>query len=279
MLCSTFCHIPGVGLKTERSLWQAGILDWGAALHDDAAPQLYSRGGSLRPFVRESIARLEDQDVRYFQDRLPAREHWRLFPQFRHTMAYLDIETTGLGNAGDYITSIAVYDGLSIRTYVHGQNMDQFGPDIAPYRVLVTYNGKCFDIPFIRSSLGLTMDQAHIDLRYVLASVGYRGGLKGCEKKLGIDRGDLVDVDGYFAVLLWQDYVQRGNPHALDTLLAYNVLDAVNLETLMVMAYNLKLQNTPFEESYPLPLPVRPANPFQTHMATIYRLRLAYVYR
>jgi len=50
---------------------------------------------------------------------------------------------------------------------------------------------------------GIELNQVHIDLRYVLRSLGYTGGLKGCEKQAGIDRGNLEGVDGYFAVLLW----------------------------------------------------------------------------
>ena len=34
-----------------------------------------------------------------------------------------------------------------------------------------------------------------IDLRYILASLGYGGGLKSCEQQLGITRPDLEDVD------------------------------------------------------------------------------------
>ncbi len=28
MLHQTFCHIPGIGMKTERKLWEAGITSW-----------------------------------------------------------------------------------------------------------------------------------------------------------------------------------------------------------------------------------------------------------
>jgi len=59
-----------------------------------------------------------------------------------------------------------------------------------------------------------------------------------------MDRGDLSDVDGFFAVLLWNEYQKTGNQKALDTLLAYNVQDTVNLESLMVTAYNMKLKET-----------------------------------
>jgi uncharacterized protein len=173
-------------------------------------------------------------------------------------VAYLDIETTGLGGPGDHITTIALYDGRAIRHYVHGRNLPEFARDIPSYKLLVTYNGKCFDLPILRTTFGLALNQPHIDLRYVLASLGYRGGLKGCERTLGLDRGDLANVDGYFAVLLWHDYQRYRSPEALETLLAYNIRDAVNLETLLVMAYNLKAAQTPFGSGIAFSLPVAP---------------------
>ncbi len=275
MLQNTFCHIPGIGLKTERQLWDAGILTWEAALNA-RSPLSLRRTETMHRHVHESTMRLEQRDARYFYDRLRSQEHWRLFAAFRHSVAYVDIETTGLGTPGDYITTIALYDGHTVHTYVRGQNLRDFVRDVTRYQLLVTYNGKSFDVPFIRNDLGAPMEHAHIDLRYVLASLGYRGGLKGCEKTLGIDRGDLVDVDGYFAVLLWNDYDSTGNTRALETLLAYNVLDVVNLEALMVIAHNHKLIETPFEESLLLPAPVQPPNPYRADRGTIYRLRSAY---
>jgi uncharacterized protein YprB with RNaseH-like and TPR domain len=118
-----------------------------------------------------------------------------------------------------------------------------------------------------------------IDLRYVLKSLGYSGGLKGCEAQLGIDRGDLTGVDGFFAVLLWNDYVQSGNEKALETLLAYNIEDVVNLETLMVMAYNMKVRETPFGQRLQIDLPARPEIPFNPHPATIQWLKDREVFR
>jgi uncharacterized protein YprB with RNaseH-like and TPR domain len=68
-----------------------------------------------------------------------------------------------------------------------------------------------------------SLNQVHVDLRYVLTCFGYTGGLKGCERKAGIDRGDLEGVDGYFSVLLWHEYQRNKNDKALETLLAYNI--------------------------------------------------------
>jgi uncharacterized protein YprB with RNaseH-like and TPR domain len=275
MLENTFCHIPGVGPKTERQLWAANVRSWGEARECDPLPLSAGRARALGRNVEESIARLASGDIAYFCRHLASNEHWRLYPAFRHTTAYLDIETTGLRSPGDSITTIALYDGQGIFTYVQGENLDAFGEDIARYELIVTYNGKCFDVPFIRNDLGIPMAHAHIDLRYVLASLGYRGGLKGCERQLGVDRGGLEDVDGYIAVLLWRDFRRRGNQRARETLLAYNVLDVVNLETLMVLAHNLKLRDTPFAHSHRLPMPTTPRNPFQADRETIARLQRA----
>ena len=102
------------------------------------------------------------------------------------------------------------------------------------------------------------MRQAQIDLRYVLAQLGCRGGLKGCEKQMGINRGVLDGIDGSFAVTLWREYERCNNEAALETLLAYNIEDTVNLERLMVEAYNRNVSRTPFVPELLLPFPESP---------------------
>ena len=100
-----------------------------------------------------------------------------------------------------------------------------------------------------------------------------RGGLKGCERQLGMDRGDLSDIDGFFAVLLWEEYQRTGDQKALDTLLAYNIQDTINLENLLVTAYNLKLKDTPFCETHLIADSPQPANPFRADLATVERIK------
>ena len=274
MLTNTFLHLPGIGVKTEQRLWESGITSWDAFVEPCPVRLSRNRIGSLNRYLDESREHLEHGNPGYFADLLPSNLHWRMFPEFRYSSAYLDIETTGLDGIFNYITMIGLYDGTSIFHYIRGQNLDDFADDIEKYKVIVTYNGKCFDIPFIRSNLGLAMEQAHIDLRYVLRSVGFSGGLKGCETKAGIDRGDLIGLDGYDAVLLWYDYERNGNQKALETLLAYNSQDIVNLETLMVMAYNLKLKDTPFAGVNELPEPAMPEIPFEGDLETIERIKM-----
>jgi hypothetical protein len=66
------------------------------------------------------------------------------------------------------------------------------------------------------------------------------------------------------------------NLKALETLLAYNnIEDVVNLETLMVLSYNLKLKETPFNESHQLELPSSPEIPFKADLETTDRIKRA----
>ncbi|NQU11336.1 ribonuclease H-like domain-containing protein [bacterium] len=274
MLENTFCHVPRVGATTERRLWAAGVHTWAAVIDGAPLPLPAHRTPPFRRAIAASADHLATGNPDYFYERLPSDEQWRLFPQFNSSVAYLDIETTGLSAPADYITTIVVYDGRTIRHYVNGRNLAEFGRDVRQYQVLVTYNGKTFDLPFIRRSLGLALNQAHIDLRYVLASLGIRGGLKGCERQLGLPRDPaLADVDGFFAVLLWEEFQRSGNPRALETLLAYNTIDVLNLQTLMHLAYNRKLAQTPFVGTHRLTVPPLPRVPFRPDRATVESIR------
>jgi len=276
MLENTFCHVPTISLQAERELWACGISTWRDALSAERLPLEPAKAQLLLRELDKSVHHLLAGRLEYFQRRLAQRHHWRLFPHFGQSVAYFDIETTGLGRGDDHITTIVLYDGLTLRHYVHGLNLADFARDVADYRLLVTFNGKSFDVPYVRDELGCPLGQAHIDLRFVLASLGFKGGLKGCEVQLGLDREGLSDLDGYFAVLLWQEYL-KGNKRALDTLLAYNALDVVNLATLMPLAYNLKLKETPFAESHALPVPTPPEVPFKPHYPTLDALRRRYM--
>jgi uncharacterized protein YprB with RNaseH-like and TPR domain len=273
MLKNTFCHIPGVGLKTERGLWSQGIRSWDDALGIRLTEASTYKTVLMKTRIIESLICLERGDPSYFADSLPVGELWRLFGDFRDSVAYLDIETSPMRKTPNGITTIAMYDGKTVFHYVRGQNLRDFVEDIQRYKVVVTYNGKSFDIPVIERSFGIRLRQAQIDLRYLLKGLGYTGGLKGCEKKLGLDRQELDGVDGYFAVLFWHDFRKNNNHKALETLLAYNVLDAVNLHQLMVMAYNLKLQQTPFFDEHRLKIPPTVQNPFEADLDTINRIR------
>ena len=273
MLTNTFIHIHGIGAITEKRLWESGIRDWGSIKTGLPIPVSAGRKHFLLNGIEESWRHLDDCNPAYFSKCLPANQFWRMFPEFRNSTVYLDIETTGLDCQFNKITTIALYDGKEIVTYVNGQNLDDFVEDIQKYKMIVTYNGKCFDVPFIESHFKIRMNHAHIDLRYVLHSLGFMGGLKGVERQLGTDRGDLRDVNGFFAVLLWDEYRKTGNQRVLDTLLAYNIQDTITLENLMVTAYNMKLRVTPFFDNLLIKDSITPANPYGVDIGIIERIK------
>jgi hypothetical protein len=83
----------------------------------------------------------------------------------------------------------------------------------------------------------------------------------------------LSDIDGFFAVLLWDEYQRTGDQKTLDTLLAYNIQDTINLENLMVTAYNMKLKDTPFYETHLIAEPILPANPYSVDIETVEKIK------
>ena len=150
---NTFIHIPGIGRKTEKRFWAAGIRSWDDFIEPLPIPLPAAKKVLINNHVDRSRHCLTGKSA-YFTDLLPTSQQWRIFPHFSQSTAFLDIETTGLDGYSNKITTIALYDGHSIFHYVNGENLDDFREDISRNEVIVTYNGKCFDIPFIENYLG-----------------------------------------------------------------------------------------------------------------------------
>ncbi len=239
MLKRTFIHLPGVGPRFEGHFWRQGLSTWEDFLAAKRVRGLSRpRFDALKTELQGSFDHLEDPA--YFATRLQAGEHWRLFHQFRPRAAYLDIETTGKVWPGLLVTVVGLYDGQNMRQFVQGDNLQKFPQVLSEFDLLVTFNGTQFDLPVLRASFpDLPLPAAHVDLRFLMARLGYKGGLKRIEPRFGIHRPNEVDgMDGYMAVLLWQRY-QRGDKGALDLLLTYNKEDVVNLEVLMDAAFRM----------------------------------------
>jgi uncharacterized protein YprB with RNaseH-like and TPR domain len=234
VLQSTFIHAPGVGALTEQTLWRRGAHTWYGFLEQHALGGWRGRRyDRLAQTIEESHSALERRDVTFFSRRLSPGDQWRLYPAFRDRVAYVDIETTGLFMQWDEITVVALYDGESTRTFIRGKNLQSFPETVARYSLLVTFNGAQFDVPFLRAAFdGLRVPPAHIDLRFALRRLGYSGGLKAIERKIGLSRPDhLREIDGAAAPYLWQRYC-RGDAAALETLVEYAAQDVKSLEPL-----------------------------------------------
>lgn len=239
MLKRTYIHLPKVGPATELHFWREGLRTWEDFLAARAVPGLSQvRLAALQCDLEHSLGHLDQPD--YFSYRLPAGERWRLFKQYRPRTAYLDIETTGANWPNLSVTVIGLYDGRSFHQFVLGENILDFLEIIDEFQMLVTFNGSQFDLPVLQAFFGgRPFRQTHIDLRFVLSRLGFKGGLKKIEPRFGLNRpSDLAGLDGYDAVLLWER-ARRGSRNARDLLLRYNREDVINLESLMDQAYRI----------------------------------------
>src|SRR5437879_2551589 len=239
MIRETFIHVAGVGYRIEDRIWRSGIRTW-----DDfsAAPRPPRIGQRLARRIEDEVERsaeaLRMGRHRDFARKLPSRDQWRAFEAFRRQVVYLDIETTGFSIGRHAVTVVGTYDGRRKRSFVQGDNLEDLPAVLRHARLLVTFNGSRFDVPFLRKAFPrMALDQIHIDVLHPLRRLGFVGGLKAIEAEMGISRSDETSgLRGFDAIRLWHAY-EAGDDEALDLLLAYNMEDAVNLEPLAEFAY------------------------------------------
>ena len=233
MLKNTFIHLDGIGISTEKKLWRKGIHNWNDLLARGLEYLPKMRQPAVHSGVCESIRRYDISDWAFFDQGLPSSQKWRAYHDLKDRALFLDIETTGLTEA-DSITLIGTYNGLESKIFVAGVNLESATAQINRYPLLVTFNGTCFDLPVIRRHFAdIAENYIHIDLRYALRGLGYRGGLKVIERELGIERSSETRfLDGWDAVRLWNQYL-GGSREALELLKRYNEEDVRHLEPLL----------------------------------------------
>jgi uncharacterized protein len=244
ILNCTFLHVPTIGEKIEREMWQRGHLT-----HEQFIKVIDKK--FWLDSITMTIKEIEKNNLNFIAKTLKSRDQWRLFGHGK--VGYLDIETTSLYKECGYITTAVLHCISFTKIYVNGINLDELPSDINEFDVLVTYNGKCFDVPFIEHHYNTKIECIHLDLRYILSNIGYTGGLKSIETQLGFPQRD-DDVDGCLAVSLWHKYKENNDMEALRSLIAYNFEDTVRLEYLMTFAYNINVERlSQFFEKIELP--------------------------
>ena len=246
MLKNTFVHIPGVSQEVENKLWGEGIITWEEFL--ERKENIFFLSNSKKSNIINELVlsktNFENGNLEYFQKKLPKNQHWRCIGCGK--IAYIDIETTGLSKYTNKITTIGVYDGENTRVFINGIDLEEVFEYINQYDIIVTFNGKQFDVPFIEYYFNdMLKNSFHLDLRYLMRELGYRGGLKVIEKNLNIVRDDEVeDIDGFEAVKLWKRYEKYNCENSLNKLVQYNIEDIVNLEKLLKIYLSNKIDNT-----------------------------------
>lgn len=102
MLRHTFIHVPGVGRITEERLWGSGIKSWEeclSALGGIGQPPFSPRVLKVvESHLENSCRSLSRGDTAFFEEWIPSREKWRMYPDFANGAVFLDIETTGFSS-------------------------------------------------------------------------------------------------------------------------------------------------------------------------------------
>jgi len=178
----------------------------------------------------------------------PSSERWRLYENFREDACFFDIETTGLDQTRDVVTTVSYHRDGETTTLVRGDDLTaeavQAMADDAS--LLVSFNGIRFDQPFLEAAFDLEVAVPHLDLMYPCKTLGLTGGLKRIEREIGLER-ERSDISGRDAVRLWHEH-EAGVEGSLETLISYNREDAVNLEALADEVTG-RLHETVFEQA------------------------------
>lgn len=270
MLEHSFLHLPGIGETTERKLWDQGVRSWSdleVSLGDVFGKK---KASSVAIALEESRSAYESGEFRYFAERMKGAHMWRLLPLCADSVAFLDIETTGLGFPPmSHSTTIAVlFNGEIIVEHDHERKRELLDRLEREAKMIVTFNGACFDLPFLRAEYDLPLQIPHLDLRIWFGRHAIKGGLKAIQRAFPqVHQRSSMDIDGFDAVRLWRMH-KRGVPRALETLMTYNAEDSLVLEPLMYLAYELEQANhahlplRPLPAAKPLPALATEVDPF-----------------
>lgn len=206
--------------------------------------------------IRQDIEKLcydAENLMRKYQDIFNLSiDHSRLNNDFRSLLTvdpkeivFLDIETTGLSNTPLFLIGLLYFDDdnlvidqLFARDYSEEEHLlHYFGEFVPKFNVLVTFNGKSFDIPFIRDRMIFHRKFAnwkytHVDI-LLHSRRRWRGLLPDCRLQTLeyyiCQRRRLDDVPSALVPEIYHDFVRNGNPEYLLGVFHHNALDLITL--------------------------------------------------
>jgi uncharacterized protein YprB with RNaseH-like and TPR domain len=246
LISSTWQHVYGIGPQRESQLISAGFINWECALSaPEKLPLNEPFKSRLLRETEQSIKAYSEGDLKWLLKKFPTRDHHKILWEYRNDITYFDIETTGFGGPDSEISVIVALHKGQVFEFISGQNLNDFAELLLDVRLLCSFNGSSFDVPFVLNTFRIPeLPCAHIDLRWVCYYAGLEGGLKSIEKQLGFNRPDsIAGIDGYLAVLLWQDYQQNHSEQSLHQLVEYCREDVLMMPAICTSLFDKTQEN------------------------------------
>ena len=244
--------LPKIGLKTEQNLKSKGYDTIESLTHHDkycdAASEFMDKIDDLT--YCEILDLLDD-------NRYTKKCRNNILKSISLTgpenFKFMDIETKGLSNVPIILIGVAEIKGKNIiasqyflRDYSEEASIiDAYLSHLDEDSVHVTFNGKTFDVPFIKNRcrynrIEADLDLAHIDLMYFAKNL-WGEKLPNCqlqtiEKELfGIER--VGDVPGQYIPGYWDTYFQKDNIGPVVPIIEHNAQDIISLASFLDKMY------------------------------------------
>ncbi len=174
-----------------------------------------------------------------------------LTDEFRvEDLIFLDLETTGLGCSPLFLigSMVCTGKGLVVKQYFARNYTEEraavslFAGLAAGRRLLVSFNGKSFDLPYLRmrsaaNGIVCRIDLPHLDLLHAARRI-WKSALPDCRLQTlerficGRVRGS--DIPSHLIPDAYHDYVRTGNAVQMVNVLEHNFLDLITLGELIV---------------------------------------------
>ena len=166
---------------------------------------------------------------------------------------FMDIETKGLSNVPIILIGVSeiknnkiITSQYFLRDYSEEANIiDAYMSHLDEDSVHVTFNGKTFDIPFIKSRclynrMEHNLDLPHIDLRFFAKNI-WGDRLPNCKlqtiEKEVFNINRLGDVDGRYIPDFYDTYLKENNIGPIVPIIEHNAQDIVSLASFLQKMY------------------------------------------
>lgn len=190
-----------------------------------------------------------------------------------------DIETTGLSPkychmvVGGAVCSDGNGGRLATQFFAGSESeeaelLERYGKLLTEHRVIVTYNGHGFDIPFLIKRMkkyGLDTEPLEsmysLDMYRILRKYSHLPKIlpnmkqKSVEVYLGDSEARTDEIDGGQSIRMYREFQQSSGPRReelLDNILLHNRDDIVRLSDMMRILRKLDMHRIMFEEGFPV---------------------------